>query len=108
MPMPAQRPNPSWFRYVAFWRSDPRGELEQELSFNLEARVDEYIASGLDPAAARARAVARLRAFAAAAIACLVLGIGVNTAIFSVVDAVLFRPLPFRDPGRLVMVGEGL
>ena len=52
------------------------------------------------------RQVRRNPAFSAIAIATLALGIGVNTAMFSAVDAVLIRPLPYTDADRLVMIWD--
>ncbi|MGO4885616.1 MAG: ABC transporter permease [Bryobacteraceae bacterium] len=52
------------------------------------------------------RSLGRRKAFTAAVVTILALGIGANTAIFSVVDAVLLRPLPYPDSGRLVSVLE--
>lgn len=49
------------------------------------------------------RTLRRSRGFAAVAIGTLALGIGATTAIFSVADAVILKPLPFRDPSRLVI-----
>lgn len=48
------------------------------------------------------RVLLRTPSFALAVIAVLALGIGANTAIFSIVNAVLLRPLPYPDPGRIV------
>jgi putative ABC transport system permease protein len=52
------------------------------------------------------RMLARHRGFTAVAVLTLALGIGVNTAIFSVVNELLLRPLPYRDAERIVMLWE--
>ena len=53
-----------------------------------------------------ARTLNRSRGFALTAIVIVALGIGANTAAFSVTDFVLLRPLPFPDPDRLVTIWQ--
>src|SRR5947209_16229951 len=50
------------------------------------------------------RSLARNPGFTAVVVIVLALGIGANTAIFTVIDSVLLRPLPYPDSGRLVSI----
>ena len=52
------------------------------------------------------RSLSKVPGFTVLAVVCLAIGIGLNTTIFSVIDAMLFKPFGFADPERLVMVQD--
>jgi len=73
---------------------------------NREERSLPFVDATLQDIRYGVRALRRYPAFFAVAIATLAIGIGAGTAVFSVVGAVLLRPLPYKDPSALVRIFE--
>ena len=82
------------------------GGMEQVKEECRDARPTLWFESTLQDIRFALRTLRKSPALAIAIIGTLALGTGANTAIFSVLNSVLLRPLPYPDPGRLIMASE--
>src|SRR5580658_4902371 len=121
-----------WFRRILLWlpgrRRSRTVDLQKDLRANLSLALEDAPRSGLPREQAAQeesrtvwrpgwdafsqdlrfawRALYRAPAFTLVAILSLALGIGAATALFSLVNTVVLKPLAYREPGRLVYVRE--
>src|SRR5262245_2584370 len=82
----------------------PQGTLQEDCREARGVRIADELRQDVRYAGRQLR---RAPGFTAAAIISLALGIGANSAIFGLMDAVMFRSLPVRDPGTLYFLGHG-